>query len=87
MTCDCGAPARSRWCEKCESRNRASVDALLAACQKQHRGAGGAAICICGASCGGSAACAGLWLLRRAIEGDQSLRNDIASLFGWDKSQ
>lgn len=47
-------------------------------------GAGGAAICICGAGCGGSEACNGLNLLKAALRGDAALRAATLRVFGWD---
>lgn len=45
-----------------------AVSALKAACRASHSGGpGGACICICGASCGGSAACTGLSFIKDAL--------------------
>lgn len=84
--CYCGAESspRFRWCDKCLQQNFVRVNALLAACRGQHRGAGGAAICICGEGCGGSAACGGLSLLKMAIIGAADYRSEVAALFGWE---
>lgn len=84
--CYCGAESSSRfrWCDKCLQQNLKRVNALLTACCNQHRGAGGAAMCICGAGSGGSAACGGLALLKRAITGPEEYRVEVAALFGWD---
>ncbi len=83
-TCYCGKPSTQRWCADCFARNQRSAQALLSACSKQHRGAGGAAICICGAGCGGSEACNGLNLLKAALRGDAALRASTLRVFGWD---
>jgi len=58
--------------------------ALMAAARATHKGAGGAALCICGASCGGSAACSSLNMLKIAVTTrDPLLRYSIAYAFGW----
>jgi len=45
-----------------------AVSALKTACRGSHTaGPGGSRICICGASCGGSAACTGLSIIKDAI--------------------
>lgn len=75
--------SRFRWCDDCLSKIQKNISALFNACSKEHRGAGGAAICICGAGCGGSSACNALNLLKSAIEGPDGLRREIADLFGW----
>ena len=73
------------WCEKCLAHNLKSVNALFSACQKEHRGAGGAAICICGAACGGSYACSALGLIKIALTTkSEEMREEIIRLFGWE---
>jgi len=87
--CYCGdevTSIRFRWCDKCINRMQSNISALFIACSKQHRGAGGAAICICGAGCGGSAACNGLSLLKSAIAGPDDYRAEIAEMFGWEST-
>lgn len=44
------------------------LDQLWTLCRKGHKGPGGAAICICGAGCGGTAACRGLAVYRRILD-------------------
>ncbi len=45
-----------------------AISALKVACKDSHKpGPGGSRICICGASCGGSAACTGLRFLKDAL--------------------
>ena len=49
-------------------RDVAEFSALKAACAKSHKlGPGGARVCICGAACGGSAACNALAMLRTFV--------------------
>ncbi len=49
--------------------DRKSFRALKAAAQASHpKGAGGAAMCICGAGCGSSAACRALYILRDLVQ-------------------
>lgn len=73
------------WCEKCLAHNLKSVNALFSACQKEHRGAGSARICICGAACGGSYACSALGLIKIALSTkSEELREEIIRLFGWE---
>jgi hypothetical protein len=43
---------------------RALFDAAGEYHQKHNKGPGGAAVCVCGAACGGSSACRGLAVLR-----------------------
>lgn len=69
------------WCDKCIAHNLKSAEALFSACQKQHRGAGGDAICICG----GSYACSALGLIKLALTTkSEELRNETVKLFGWE---
>jgi hypothetical protein len=45
-----------------------AISALKAACRASHSGGpGGSRMCICGASCGGSAACTGLSFIKDAL--------------------
>ena len=74
--------------QKMRELDRAGIQALFAACGEFHakhsRGPGGAAICICGAACGGSEACRGLALLRNFFRyakwGDESWREQFELL-------
>lgn len=62
-----------------------NISALFNACLKEHRGgAGGAAMCICGAGCGGSEACSALELLKQAMAGPDDYRAEVAEMFGWE---
>jgi hypothetical protein len=84
--CSCGKEVSGQWvrCEACRRTMREDIDALFEVCRSQHRGAGGAAICICGAGCGGSKACRGLSVLQRALEcADERVRNEIIEIIGW----
>jgi hypothetical protein len=82
----CNKPpsARFRWCDECVLKMRLDIQALFNLLEKQHRGAGGSAICICGAGCGGTKECRALGLLKTAIEGRDVIRMEIAELFGWN---
>lgn len=59
--------------------------ALLDACHKSHgKGAGGAAMCICGAGCGGSAACSALNILKIGLtSADDKFRKELCDSIGW----
>lgn len=83
--CPCGkeSSSRFRWCEECLKIKQGNIDSLMRLLQNSHRGAGGGAICICGAGCGGTSACSALSLLKQAMNGDDSLRVEVAELFGW----
>jgi hypothetical protein len=84
--CYCGkeSSANFTWCEDCLARNREATDALFKVCCDSHRsGAGGARICICGAGCGGSRACNGLYLLQSALKYGGKQKDDVMRLFGW----
>jgi len=84
--CYCGKKSSDNytWCDDCLIRNHKAVDALFKACHDSHRsGAGGARICICGAGCGGSDACNGLYLLQAALKYGGKHQDDAMRLFGW----
>lgn len=53
MKCGCGKLTYKNtiWCEKCYKQQVSNFQQLYKTLSKQHRGAGGAAICICGAVC------------------------------------
>lgn len=45
------------------------IAALKTACRKSHSGGpGGAAICVCGAACGGSQACSALSMIKNVLK-------------------
>lgn len=85
--CGCGKDAiEGLWhCRACRERIATDYASLQETLQKGHRGAGGAAMCICGASCGGTAACSALSILRIALTTtDKLLRDSILDAIGWD---
>ena len=58
--------------------------ALLAACRVTHgKGPGGAAMCVCGAPCGGSAACSMVAMLRNLIRyfPDENIPDNLRPMF------
>jgi hypothetical protein len=84
--CGCGSPAiAGLWhCEKCRTRLVDNFNVLCRTLSATHRGGGGAAICICGAGCGGSPSCSALSALQTAIRTkDPLLRYSIAEAVGW----
>lgn len=85
-SCGCGRPLYSRsFCKNCRDKIALNFAQLCETLSKQHRGAGGAAMCICGAGCGGTAECVALSWLRTAITtNDANLRYSIAEAVGWE---
>lgn len=83
--CCCGKEAtRYSFCQDCYTRIAVNFNKLCQTLNKQHRGAGGAAICICGAGCGGTQECSALNMLKVAITtSDPKLRYSIADAIGW----
>lgn len=71
-----------------ESKKRLSSNAvsLFKVLQSQHRGAGGAAMCICGAGCGGTPGCSALSMLKTALarRDDDEFVFDVMQAFGWE---
>lgn len=85
LYCGCGkAATRYLFCQDCYTRIALNFEKLCQTLSKQHRGAGGAAMCICGAGCGGTDECSALSMLKVAITtNDPWLRYSIADAIGW----
>ena len=87
-SCLCGKPLYNPvFCKSCRDNIAIKFSKLCETLSKQHRGAGGAAICICGAGCGGTAECVALsWLKTAITTEDEVLRYYIAEAVGWNDS-
>lgn len=84
--CGCGRRARSSlwFCDQCAQRIQQDFGELQSTLSRGHRGAGGAAMCICGAGGGGTAACSALSMLKLALQTDDRFyRQSIMYLIGW----
>lgn len=86
MNCGCKKLAYKNtiWCESCYSRVSSNFQQLYLTLSKLHRGAGGAAMCICGAGCGGTQECSALSLLKAALQTeDQVFKDSVLQVAGW----
>lgn len=84
--CGCGKDAEAGlwYCKSCMTRTTENFNVLCRTLSATHRGAGGAAICICGAGCGGSPSCSALSMLQVAVTTkDPLIRYSIAQAVGW----
>lgn len=83
--CGCGkSVTHYTHCFECRKRISDNFQKLCETLRSRHRGAGGAAMCICGAGCGGTAECSALSMLKIAITtNDPWLRYSIADAVGW----
>ena len=85
--CGCGKPAlHNLWhCSDCIAKIMSDFNALQEAARSTHKGSGGAAMCICGAGCGGSSACNALSMLKIALTTkDKLLKDSIMYAIGWN---
>ena len=84
--CGCGRRTRgSLWfCDQCAQRIQQDFGELQKTLSRGHRGAGGAAVCICGAGCGGTQACSALGMLKNALQSnDDHFKASVMYLIGW----
>ena len=83
--CSCGKPIdKFSHCKDCIARIQSNFEQLCKTLSNRHRGAGGAAICICEAGCGSTPECSALSQLMIAITtNDPILRYSIADAIGW----